>query len=61
MYCSPAVEHADRTIEKKGRGNDWEEAFQLEAKTERKFMKFLIKSATIVTGLTNQTPSGLLL
>lgn len=55
------MEHADRTVEKKGRKNDWEEAFQLEAKTRRKFMKFLIKSVTTGTGLTNQTPAGLLL
>lgn len=41
-YCSSAMQHADWTVGKKGGGNDWKEAFQLEAETERKFMKFLI-------------------
>lgn len=45
-YCSSAVERADKTIEKMRRESDWEETFQLEAGTERKFMKFLIKGAT---------------
>lgn len=38
------MERADRTVEKKGKENDWEEVFRLEAETESKFMKFLIKS-----------------
>lgn len=46
------MECADRNVEEKGRENDWEEVFQLEAETEK---KFVIKSATIVIGLTNQT------
>lgn len=60
MYCSSAVEYADRTAEKRGRGKDWEEAFQSEAKTKRKFVKFLIKSVITGTGLTDPTPTGLL-
>lgn len=49
------MEHADKTSGKKGERNDWEE-FQLEAETERKFMKFSIKSIATVAGLTNQIP-----
>lgn len=40
-YCSSAVERAEDHREE-GKGN-WEEGFQSEAETERKFMKFLIK------------------